>query len=224
MTYQWIAQDTETPIIELRRYALHPGKRDALIELFEQKFIEPQEAVGAQVLGTFTVEQAADSFVWLRGFADMATRESALTQFYGGPVWKQHRDAANATMIDSDDVHLLRAITPQGGLRLGDVMRYPGQRYTALISELRFPEMIGTYHLWLRLFLRKAGLDPIAAFATLPAENNFPALPVWQNRSVHVALLRTEAPVPDLPPDLTASLRQPPETLLLKPTRRSLLR
>ena len=98
------------------------------------------------------------------------------------------------------------------------------QRYAALISELRFPDMVGNYHLWQRLFLRKAGLDPIAAFATLPAENNFPALPVWRNRIVHVALLRTSAPVPDLPPELRGWLRQAPEALLLNPTRRSLLR
>jgi hypothetical protein len=224
MTYQWIAQDTETPIIELRRYALQPGQRDSLISLFESKFIAPQEAVGARVLGTFIVDGAPDSFVWLRGFADMAARHAALTRFYGGPVWAAHRDVANATMIDRDDVHLCRAITPQGGLRLGDVMRYPGQRYTLLISELRFAELIGNYHLWLRLLLRKAGCDPIASFATLPAENTYPALPVWQNRTVHVALLRGDAPVPELPQELRDALRRPVETLVLTPTSTSLLR
>jgi hypothetical protein len=29
--------------------------------------------------------------------------------FYGGPVSRKHGAAANATMIDSDDVHQLRA-------------------------------------------------------------------------------------------------------------------
>jgi hypothetical protein len=224
MTYQWLNGETETPIVELRRYTLHPGQRETLIDLFEREFVAPQEALGARVLGTFRVENAPDSFVWLRGFADMERRRQALEGFYGGPAWARHRDAANATMVDSDDVHLVRAITPQGGLKLTDLMRYPGHAYTLLVSELRFPELVGNYHLWLRQFLRKAGADPIASFATLPAENNFPRLPVWQNRTVHVALLRGAAPVPELPRELRDALRGDPEIIRLTPTAKSLLR
>jgi hypothetical protein len=224
MTYQWLNGETETPIVELRRYTLHPGQRETLIDLFEREFVAPQEALGARVLGTFRVENAPDSFVWLRGFADMERRRQALEGFYGGPAWARHRDAANATMVDSDDVHLVRAITPQGGLKLTDLMRYPGHAYTLLVSELRFPELVGNYHLWLRLFLRKAGADPIASFATLPAENNFPRLPVWQNRTVHVALLRGAATVPELPRELRDALRGDPEIIRLTPTAKSLLR
>ncbi len=224
MTYQWLNGETDTPIVELRRYRLHPGKREALIDLFEREFVAPQEAVGARVLGTFRDTERSDSFVWLRGFAGMSQRKAALEAFYGGPVWAQHRDEANATMIDSDDVHLLRAINPQGGLRLDVLMRYPGSGYTLLVSELRFAEMVGNYHLWLRLFLRKAGALPIASFATLAAENNFPRLPVWQNRTVHVALLRNTDAVPALPPDLRACLRADPELIRLAPTTKSLLR
>ncbi|RZL06943.1 MAG: NIPSNAP family protein, partial [Rubrivivax sp.] len=36
----------ESPIVELRRYTLHPGQRDTLIELFEREFVESQEALG----------------------------------------------------------------------------------------------------------------------------------------------------------------------------------
>lgn len=224
MTYQWLNGETDTPIVELRRYRLHPGKREALIDLFEREFVAPQEAVGARVLGTFRDPDRSDSFVWLRGFADMERRRAALEAFYDGPVWVKHRDAANATMIDSDDVHLLRAINPQGGLKLNHLLRYPGSGYTLLVSELRFAEMVGNYHLWLRLFLRKAGATPIASFATLPAENNFPRLPVWQNRTVHVALLRNTAALPALPPDLRAWLRAEPEVIRLDPTAKSMLR
>ena len=31
---------TESPIVELRRYTLHPGRRDTLIELFDREFVE----------------------------------------------------------------------------------------------------------------------------------------------------------------------------------------
>jgi hypothetical protein len=230
MNYPWIETRTTSPIVELRRYRLHPGRREALIELFEAEFIEPQEAAGAAVLGTFRVEGDDDSFVWLRGFPNMAARQAALAGFYDGRVWRAHRDAANATMIDSDDVHLLRAITPAAGLPLSGLrhpprgVEWPAQRYSLLVSELRHPEFVGNYHLWLRLFLRKAGADPLVSFATLAAENNFPALPVWQNRHVHVALMRDAGCVPELPAELRGMLRRPPERLSLEPTARSLLR
>ena len=96
-------------IVELRQYTLHDGKRDTLIDLFERYFIEPQEALGMKVIGTFRNLDRPNSFVWLRGFTDMDSRLAGLTDFYAGPVWKTHREAANATMIDSDDVLLLHA-------------------------------------------------------------------------------------------------------------------
>ena len=97
------------PIVELRQYTLHDGQRDTLINLFEREFIEPQEALGMKVIGTFRDLDRPNRFVWLRGFTDMDTRLAGLTGFYGGPVWKAHREEANATMIDSDNVLLLEA-------------------------------------------------------------------------------------------------------------------
>jgi hypothetical protein len=34
------------PLVELRQYTLHPGKRDVLIDLFDREFVESQEALG----------------------------------------------------------------------------------------------------------------------------------------------------------------------------------
>ena len=103
-------------IVELRQYTLHPGRRDALIELFDTTFVEPQETEGMSVMGQFRDLDEPDRFVWLRGFADMASRARGLQGFYGGPVWATHRHAANATMIDSDDVLLLRPAWSGAGL------------------------------------------------------------------------------------------------------------
>ena len=94
-------------IVELRQYTLHPQQREVLIDLFDREFVETQEAQGMRVLGQFRDLDRPDQFVWLRGFADMPARHRALEGFYGGPVWAAHRHAANATMIDSDNVHLL---------------------------------------------------------------------------------------------------------------------
>src|SRR6266513_4125333 len=103
------------PIVELRQYTLHPGKRDAFIDLFDRQFVESQEAVGTRVIGQFRDHDDPNRFVWLRGFRDMPSRAQALQEFYGGPVWKTHREAANAAIVDSDNVLLLRPALPTSG-------------------------------------------------------------------------------------------------------------
>src|SRR5262249_16948903 len=113
------------PIVELRQYTLHPGKRDVLIDLFDREFVESQEALGMKIIGQFRDENDPNRFVWLRGFRDMPSRSQALTDFYGGPVWKAHREVANTTMIDSDNVLLLHPATPGSGFSLADRKR-PG--------------------------------------------------------------------------------------------------
>ncbi|HMJ75802.1 MAG TPA: NIPSNAP family protein, partial [Iamia sp.] len=104
-------------IVELRQYPLRPGTVDGFVELFDTHFVESQEEVGIQVLGTFRDVDDPDRFVWLRAFPDMASRRAALEAFYlaPAPAWRDHRTAANAAIADSDDVLLL---TPEPGWSL----------------------------------------------------------------------------------------------------------
>src|SRR6476469_10671037 len=113
------------PVVELLQYTLVPNGRETLIALFEREFIETQEATGMTVIGQFRDLNNPDRFVWLRGFSDMDRRAAQLQAFYGGPVWKAHRDAANATMIDSDNVLLLRPTSPTSGFHLEQARRAP---------------------------------------------------------------------------------------------------
>ena len=112
-----------SPIVELRQYDLVPGTRDTLIDIFDRQLIEGQEAEGMAIIGQFRDLDNPDSFVWLRGFADMETRRKALDGFYSGPVWLANRDAANATMLRFDNVLLLRPAT--AGWRLCARRRRP---------------------------------------------------------------------------------------------------
>src|SRR4051794_8256376 len=131
-------------ILELRQYTLHRGRRDTLIDLFERHFVESQEACDIVLPGTFCDLDDPDRFVWLRGFADMQARGDALPAFYGGPAWRAHREEANATMVDSDDVHLLRPLSPDH--RFGPLpprpsfealLRAPAGLLTATLCTLR---------------------------------------------------------------------------------------
>ena len=102
-------------VLELRQYKLHPGQRDVLIALFEREFIESQEALGMRLVGQFRDRNDPRRFTWIREFPNMPDRERALKAFYSGPVWARHREAANATLEDNDNVLLLR---PDLGSRL----------------------------------------------------------------------------------------------------------
>jgi hypothetical protein len=99
---------------ELRQYTLFPGRRDDLVDVFDRWFLESQEDLGMCVQGQFYDLDRPDRFVWLRSFPDLPTRRAALEGFYGGPVWAAHRDVANATMMNSDDVLLLRPMPLDG--------------------------------------------------------------------------------------------------------------
>jgi NIPSNAP len=126
-------------VVELRQYTLHPGQRDVLIDLFDREFVETQEEVGIKVIGQFRELDHPDRFVWLRGFRDMTSRAKALNDFYGGPVWKAHREAANATMIDSDNVLLLRPALSTSGFSLENLRRTPvgSMKYRQVLSSRR---------------------------------------------------------------------------------------
>lgn len=96
-------------IVEIRNYQMQPGRTREFIRYFEENFLFSQRDVGMHVLGQFEVVGEPDRFVWIRGFEDMASRFRGLDAFYGGPYWQARRATANAMIVDSDHVHLLRS-------------------------------------------------------------------------------------------------------------------
>ena len=238
----------EDNVLELRQYTLQPGQRDVLVDLFEREFIETQEAVGMRVIGHFRDLDAPDRFVWLRGFPSMEARREALQAFYFGPVWQKHRDTANATMIDSDNVLLLKpAHADTAPLRAGPRPGIGEPAHAgalcigtcALIesAEQRFAERFARD---LSPLLRQHGAELLAQYITDASENTFPRLPVregervfvWMARfdsidalDAHLSALRGSTQWQDtIAAALLEELKQPPELLRLAPTARSELR
>ena len=235
----------EDGVVELRQYTLHPGQRDVLVGLFDREFVEPQEALGMRVLGQFRDLDDPDRFVWLRGFADMASRAAPLAAFYDGPVWAAHRGVANTTMIDSDDVLLLRPAWPGAGLSFDAHRRPPvgstdPQRGVLQVTVL---SLMGPADLERLVFarerlvpaLRAAGAGALGCYVTEPAPNTFPRLPVREGESVLVVLAmfddaaaqrsfeRSANWQSELAPALSRGLTLAPRTLRLEPTARSAL-
>ena len=192
-------------IVELRQYTLREGRRDELIDLFDREFVETQEELGMAVLGQFRDLDRADRFVWLRGFTDMSSRGAGLEAFYTGPVWKEHGPAANATMIDSDDVLLLREVVPVPRLD-----RRTGQADSVLHATIWY---------WDGPFAEPVdAADALAVLRTEYAENNFPRLPVRE--AEHALVWLTRSPLAAEVPQRVVKT----EHLRLAPTSRSALR
>jgi hypothetical protein len=212
MTYQWLNQSAACPVVEFHDIRTEKFRSDKYLSLVEERLTAPIVAAGGTSLGQFRVENHPDRVLLLRGFASMPARRKALTAFHAGEDWAAHRREAT-DLVRDQKVVLTRTIVPAEGIR----PTRPGEQLVAMISEVRFAEQIGNYHLWLRLLLRKAGLDPVAAFATLEAVNDVPAVPVIKNRSQHIALMRSNGKPPELPPELRGMLRYPPEILGLEP-------
>ncbi|MBL6279366.1 NIPSNAP family protein [Micromonospora fiedleri] len=192
-------------IVELRRYTLRAGRRDELIDLFDREFVETQEELGMAVLGQFRDLDRPDQFVWLRGFADMPSRRTALTAFYTGPVWAEHGPAANATMLDSDNVLLLREIVavpvPDRSTANPDSVLYA----TIWYGSGPFPDPA------------HSSTDTLAVLKTEYSANNFPRLPVREQE--HALVWLTRSPLPAEPPAGVITT----ENLRLSPTHRSRL-
>lgn len=226
-------------IVELRQYTLRPGRRDDLIDLFEREFVESQEAVGMTLIGQFRDLDDPARFVWLRGFPDMEARKAALEAFYFGPVWQAHGPAANDTMVDSDNVLLLKPLDASSGFIPGD--RAPpgatGPGTGAVVC--------GVHHLLSRddalparfreefmPRLAALGLTPAAVLVTDDSPNTFAGLPVREGERVLIwltiapdqpsadAALAVARADPVLTPFLDATL----QLMRLQPTARSGLR
>jgi hypothetical protein len=97
----------ESGVVELRQYTFRSGRLDAFIGHFES-LIPAMEQAGHRLLGYFRDLDAPNRFVWLRGFADMETRQHALETFYHCDAWYEHRDAINEGLVDYSNVLLLR--------------------------------------------------------------------------------------------------------------------
>ncbi|MBA3677244.1 MAG: NIPSNAP family protein [Sphingosinicella sp.] len=236
------------PLIEFRQYTLFEGKRDPFIALFEKEFIESQESLGMKLFGQFTDVDDPNRFIWIRGFRDMETRGEALNAFYYGPVWKQHREAANPALEDNDNVLLLRAanaggnLVPRGGRAPVGEIPPEGGMITVTIYYLKDrPDLFAAFfESEMRPVLVKHGISVIGQYVREESANNFPRLPVREGEKVFVWLSRYDSTADrdkrasrleadpkwrnGVRAKLESRLARPSETIRLRPTPRSEIR
>src|SRR5206468_1473560 len=211
---------------------------------FDKEFVESQEALGIKVIGQFRDLNNPDRFVWLRGFRDMSSRAEALKSFYGGPVWKTHSKAANATMSDSDNVLLLCPARPTSVFSLKSTQRpapggneIPKGLIVATIYYFNAPSDVNFADFFERSMkpvLKESGALILAYFITESSANTFPALPVREGERVFAwfSQFRDESAYEDraialaraanwrdvVSKELARRLKGPPAVLKLSPT------
>jgi hypothetical protein len=187
------AADQPIRVLELRNYVARPGQRDKFISYFETNFVDSQNALGGYILGQFRVKDADDNFFWIRGFNDMASRSRYLPEFYRGSFWKQHQNDANEMLLNNDNVYLLKPLSPsedspdaavnsnEFGSKKGLVV------IDYYVANTRLKELVGFFKSKYLPLLKSNGVS-ITSWVSELAENDFPGLPVFQDKNLLVTI------------------------------------
>jgi hypothetical protein len=172
-------------VLELRNYLLKPNLADTFSHYFHSKFVAPMNDLGGYTLGEFKINGVNDRFVWLRGFTDMRTRVKFLNDFYiSSPTWNEYGKGANEMMINSDNVYLLKPLHK-------NVLLKTDKTVTVIdfyICNSTIEKAIKLFDTEYIPFLKTINVDDISFWVSEMTENDFPRLPVFQDKNLLVTI------------------------------------
>ncbi|MGA7930161.1 MAG: hypothetical protein WCA20_29730 [Candidatus Sulfotelmatobacter sp.] len=230
--------------IEFRRYTIKEGEREHFAQYFESYFPEAFEQLGAIAAGSFFERKNQLGFTWIRCFHTIEARAVVNAAFYYGPLWKEHKKTLNDLMTDSDNVMLLRPLSPERGVTIlpaVDPVTEANGAQGIVVAQI-FAVKADSVEAFAKeaettfASYRAAGVREAGVLVTLDVTNNFPQLPirtdgpylVWLGILKDNQMLKTDfTPVAERSlTSLTATglLRGAPELIVLDPTPRSRLR
>ena len=174
----------------------------------------------------------------------MEDRAVANAAFYYGPVWREHKKTLNDLMTDSDNVLLLRPLSPERGVPIlpavDPVTEADGAQGVVVAQifavkanqvEAFAKEAATTFASY-----RAAGAREAGVLVTLDVTNNFPQLPIRNDGPylVWLGILKDNQALENeftmvaghslQSLSATGLLRAAPELVILDPTHRSRLR
>lgn len=235
---------TDFQVVEFRRYTIKEGEREHFATYFESYFPEAFQQMGAIAFGQFFERRNPVGFTWLRGFKNTDARAIINAGFYYGPLWREHSSIMNNLMVDSDNVLLLRPLSPERGIPVlpsVDPVKEGKGAQGVVVAEIFAvkPDSVDTFAQRAEATFasyRAAGAREAGVLVTLDVPNNFPQLPVRTDGPYLVWLgivrdnqtLETEfAPLAERSVQSLSAmglLRGTPEVVILDPTHRSRLR
>jgi hypothetical protein len=231
-------------VVEFRRYTLKERAREHFAQYFESYFPEAFQQLGAIAAGTFFERKNPSGFTWIRGFHTIEDRAVANAEFYNGSVWKEHKKTMNDLIVDSDNVMLLRPLSPDRGIPIlpaVDPIAEANGAQGIVVAQIfaikadsveAFAKAVEpTFASYRAVGVREAGV-----LVTLDVPNNYPQLPirtdgpflVWLGIVKDNQMLGNEfTPLAERSLQslsATGLIRGTPESVILDPTRRSRLR
>jgi len=94
-------------IIKMRTYKTKPGSRSRFLEIFRSKSMPAHAQIGMKILGPFLSVEDPDTFFFMRGFPDIASREPMKAKFYEGELWKGELENILMPMLEKYEVVLV---------------------------------------------------------------------------------------------------------------------
>lgn len=231
-------------VIEFRRYTVKEGEREHFAEYFESYFPEAFQQMGAIAFGQFFERKNPVGFTWMRGFKNTDARAVINAGFYYGPLWREHALTMNSLIVDSNNVLLLRPLSPERGVAVLPSVNPVTERKGAqgvVVAQI-FAVKANSVDAFAQQAeatfagYRATGAREAGVLVTLDAPNNFPQLPVrtdgpylvWLGVVKDNQALETQfTPLAERSSQslsATGLLRGAPELVILDPTRRSRLR
>lgn len=105
-------------IIEIRRYTLKPGMREAFITYFETINRPALRDAGMLVFGPMRDTERENVVHWMRAFKTEAQRQEIKDRFYDGPVWANDVEPVVMPMIEKFEASIVE--TTSGFLGFAD--------------------------------------------------------------------------------------------------------
>jgi hypothetical protein len=102
-------------IIEMRTYKTAHGQRSQFLEVFRRRSVPAHLELGMVILGPFLSVEDPDTFFFMRGFPDPASRESLKAKFYESELWKGELEKVLMPMLVNYDVVVVE--DPDGMVR-----------------------------------------------------------------------------------------------------------
>lgn len=201
MTNSLFVNAQNIKVLELRNYLLKTNTADKFITYFNKHFVKPMNELGGYTLGQFKIKNQDDRFVWLRGFADMSTRLQFLNDFYiNSPVWATFGPGANDMMINSDNVYLLRPLNKNNNVTaqseaVNSTILQTGKDITVIdfyICNNTLNKVINLFNTSYLPFLKTLDIQNSSLWISEMSENDFPRLPVFQDKNLLVAITTYE--------------------------------
>jgi len=173
-------------VLEFRRYTIKEGEREHFAQYFDAYFPEALQQLGTIVAGDFFERKNSSGFTWIRGFHTLEDRAVVNAQFYAGSVWKEHKKTMNDLIVDSDNVMLLRPLSPERGIpilpSIDPIVEANGVQgiVVAQIFAVKADSVEAFAKAAEPTFAsyRAAGVREAGVLVTLDVPNNYPQLPI----------------------------------------------